>query len=65
MLAGRFYQFSYTAVNDVDESEASSILTVPVADYPQMPQNLQRAASTKVSIDVAWDESADTQLSAG
>ena len=40
MIAGRFYQFSYTAVNKVNESNASSIVTVPIADAPQTPQNL-------------------------
>ena len=65
MTAGRFYQFSYTAINSIDTSEASHIVTVPAADYPEAPANLVRVASTRNSISVVWDEVADTQLPAG
>jgi len=65
MTAGRFYQFSYTAKNRVGASTASSIVTVPVADYPLPPAAISRTASSRTSISVAWDKVADTQLPAG
>ena len=60
MTAGLFYQFSYTAVNSVGTSDASHILTVPAAAYPQAPSNLMKTASSRTSISVAWDDTANT-----
>ena len=37
---GLFYQFSYIAVNSVGPSDASNIVTVPIADYPEAPTSL-------------------------
>jgi hypothetical protein len=60
MSPGGYYQFSYKAVNKVGESEASNIVTVPIADYPAKPTGLFRSASSKTSISVLWNESMDT-----
>ena len=65
---GLFYQFSYLAVNNVGTSDHSSIVTVPVADYPDAPTGLQRVQSIvpgRTSIWLEWDVVADTQLPAG
>ena len=65
MTAGLFYQFSFKAVNKVDESDLSHILTVSVADYPEAPTGLSRVKSSESTISLAWDETSDTQLPAG
>ena len=47
------------------ESEASSVVTVPIAAYPAQVTGLIRTASSKTSISVTWDKATDTQLPAG
>lgn len=47
------------------DSELSSIITVPIADYPDAPATLARTSSTRTSISVEWAEVADTQLPSG
>ena len=65
MTAGLFYQFSYSAQNKVGTSDASHVVTVPIADYPDAPTGLARVSSTRTAISLEWNKSSDTQLPAG
>lgn len=54
MVAGRFYQFIYRAVNVIGYSDFSGVRTIPVADLPSAPAapNKVESQSSRTTITV-------------